>query len=214
MGTTRGSRRRWRTPSGSRRGRTRSSGSGPTASRVATCSCARCTARGRRSSSASSPRGIAVLIGLIVGLLAGYFRGFVDTALSRGGDVMLALPQLLIAIGIVAACSSTRHGLRRRADPAGAGARDRDHRALLVALRRPPRARLHALAPREGVRRGEQVARREQHADHLPGDPPEPGRADHRLHDAAHPAEHPLRGRALLPRARRPAHDRIVGRDS
>ncbi len=54
--------------------------------------------------------GIAVLIGLVVGLLAGYFRGFVDTAFSRGGDVLLALPQLLIAIGIVAACSSTVSG--------------------------------------------------------------------------------------------------------
>ena len=39
-------------------------------------------------------------------------------------------------------------------------------------------------------------------AHHLPRDPPEPGRADHRLHDLADPAEHPLRGGALLPRAR------------
>jgi ABC-type dipeptide/oligopeptide/nickel transport system permease subunit len=54
--------------------------------------------------------GIAVLIGLVVGLIAGYFRGFVDTAFSRVGDVMLALPQLLIAIGIVAACSTSLSG--------------------------------------------------------------------------------------------------------
>ena len=54
--------------------------------------------------------GIAVLIGLVVGLVAGYFRGIVDTALSRVGDVMLAMPQLLISIGIVAACSSTATG--------------------------------------------------------------------------------------------------------
>ena len=54
--------------------------------------------------------GIAVLIGLVFGLIAGYFRGFVDTALSRIGDVMLALPALLISIGIVAACSSSKDG--------------------------------------------------------------------------------------------------------
>ena len=51
--------------------------------------------------------GIAVLIALVVGLVAGYFRGFVDTTL---GDVMLAMPQLLISIGIVAACSSNKDG--------------------------------------------------------------------------------------------------------
>jgi peptide/nickel transport system permease protein len=54
--------------------------------------------------------GLAVLIGLTVGLLAGYFGGLIDTVLSRAADVMLAVPQLLIAIGIVAACSTTKKG--------------------------------------------------------------------------------------------------------
>jgi len=54
--------------------------------------------------------GIAVAIGLMVGLTAGFFGGWVDTALSRFADVMLAVPQLLIAIGIVAACSTTKEG--------------------------------------------------------------------------------------------------------
>ena len=54
--------------------------------------------------------GIAVLIGLVVGLAAGYFRGWGDTVLSRSADVMLSLPQLLISIGIVAACSTTKEG--------------------------------------------------------------------------------------------------------
>jgi len=53
---------------------------------------------------------IAVLIGLVVGLTAGYFRGAADTLFSRAGDVMLAIPQLLISIGIVAACSSSKEG--------------------------------------------------------------------------------------------------------
>jgi peptide/nickel transport system permease protein len=58
--------------------------------------------------------GIAVLIGLVFGMIAGYYRGVIDTVLSRVGDVMLAMPQLLISIGIVAACSSTKDGCRAR----------------------------------------------------------------------------------------------------
>jgi peptide/nickel transport system permease protein len=53
---------------------------------------------------------IAVFIGLVVGLTAGFFGRWADTALSRTGDVMLALPQLLISIGIVAACNSAKNG--------------------------------------------------------------------------------------------------------
>ena len=54
--------------------------------------------------------GFAVLIGLIVGLTAGFFGGFVDTILSRASDVLLAVPQILIAVGIVAACSVGKNG--------------------------------------------------------------------------------------------------------
>ena len=54
--------------------------------------------------------GIAVTVGTIIGLLAGYFGRWADTTLSRFADVMLAVPQLLISIGIVAACSTTNEG--------------------------------------------------------------------------------------------------------
>jgi peptide/nickel transport system permease protein len=54
--------------------------------------------------------GIAVLIGTFVGVMAGFFGGWADTTLSRGADIMLAVPQLLISIGIVAACSTTKEG--------------------------------------------------------------------------------------------------------
>ncbi len=54
--------------------------------------------------------GIAVAVGTIIGLLAGYFGRWADTTLSRFADVMLAVPQLLISIGIVAACSTTKEG--------------------------------------------------------------------------------------------------------
>jgi ABC-type dipeptide/oligopeptide/nickel transport system permease subunit len=52
----------------------------------------------------------AMLIGLVVGLTAGFFGGIVDTLLSRLADILLAVPQILIAVGIVAACSISKSG--------------------------------------------------------------------------------------------------------
>jgi oligopeptide/dipeptide ABC transporter ATP-binding protein len=43
----------------------------------------------------------AVTIGMIVGLMSGYFGGIVDTVLARFADVVLALPFLLFAISLV-----------------------------------------------------------------------------------------------------------------
>ena len=54
--------------------------------------------------------GIATVIGVTLGTLAGYFGGVVDTIVSRAIDVILSMPLLLFAIGIVAACSTTREG--------------------------------------------------------------------------------------------------------
>jgi peptide/nickel transport system permease protein len=42
-------------------------------------------------------------IGLLLGSVAGYIGGFVDSLIMRAMDVMLAIPGLLLAIGIVAA---------------------------------------------------------------------------------------------------------------
>jgi peptide/nickel transport system permease protein len=52
----------------------------------------------------------AVVVGIVLGLLAGYFGGAVDTIISRGTDIVLSVPSLLFAIGIVAVCSSTAQG--------------------------------------------------------------------------------------------------------
>ena len=49
--------------------------------------------------------GIALLIGTTLGIVAGYYRGFVDTIISRTVDVLLAFPLLLLALGIASACS-------------------------------------------------------------------------------------------------------------
>ena len=49
--------------------------------------------------------GIAVLVGVIVGTAAGYFRGWIDSLLARLMDIVLAFPILLLAIGLASACS-------------------------------------------------------------------------------------------------------------
>jgi peptide/nickel transport system permease protein len=48
---------------------------------------------------------ISTTIGVVVGLLAGFYRGWVDTLLSRFIDVVLSIPILLLGLGIGAACS-------------------------------------------------------------------------------------------------------------
>ena len=49
--------------------------------------------------------GLAVIVGVTMGMLAGYYRGWVDTVLSRVMDVLLAFPILLLGIGLASACS-------------------------------------------------------------------------------------------------------------
>jgi len=45
---------------------------------------------------------LSLVFGVILGLLAGYFRGVVEVAIMRLMDVMLALPSLLLAVAVVA----------------------------------------------------------------------------------------------------------------
>jgi peptide/nickel transport system permease protein len=48
---------------------------------------------------------ISTFVGVIVGLLAGFYRGWIDTFLSRTVDVVLSIPVLLLGLGVGAACS-------------------------------------------------------------------------------------------------------------
>jgi len=60
---------------------------------------------GARSSllTALSAVGLALLVGLPLGLAAGWFGGLVDGAIMRVVDVMLAFPSVLLAVAIAAA---------------------------------------------------------------------------------------------------------------
>lgn len=44
---------------------------------------------------------IAGSVGVLLGFLAGYYEGWIDTFISRSVDILLAFPSLLLAIGIV-----------------------------------------------------------------------------------------------------------------
>ncbi|RCX08458.1 dipeptide ABC transporter permease DppC [Marinomonas rhizomae] len=44
----------------------------------------------------------SLIMGILLGLIAGYFKGMIDTAIMRIVDIMLAMPSLLLAIAIVA----------------------------------------------------------------------------------------------------------------
>ncbi len=48
---------------------------------------------------------LIILIGVTIGLVAGYYRGWLDTLLTRTMDLLLAFPVLVLAIGIGVACS-------------------------------------------------------------------------------------------------------------
>jgi peptide/nickel transport system permease protein len=54
--------------------------------------------------------GLAVFIGLILGMVAGYYGRWIDTIISRTIDILLSIPYLLLALGISAACSATAQG--------------------------------------------------------------------------------------------------------
>jgi peptide/nickel transport system permease protein len=48
--------------------------------------------------------GISLVIGVTLGIIAGYKGGWTDTLISRAIDVVLSMPLLVFAIGIAAAC--------------------------------------------------------------------------------------------------------------
>jgi ABC-type dipeptide/oligopeptide/nickel transport system permease subunit len=54
---------------------------------------------------------VAIAIGVVLGMVAGYFGGWIDSVISRTMDVMLAFPLLLFAIAISGVMPNTAFGL-------------------------------------------------------------------------------------------------------
>jgi ABC-type dipeptide/oligopeptide/nickel transport system permease subunit len=46
--------------------------------------------------------GISIVVGLVLGAVSGYYRGWLDSVLSRLADLLLAFPFLIFAIGVMA----------------------------------------------------------------------------------------------------------------
>jgi peptide/nickel transport system permease protein len=54
--------------------------------------------------------GFAMTVGVVLGIMAGYFGGGIDVLISRAIDIVLSMPLLLFALGIVGACSASKTG--------------------------------------------------------------------------------------------------------
>ena len=61
---------------------------------------------------------LSVAIGVVLGIMAGYFGGAADTIISRLIDLILSVPLLFFAVGIGSVCGSTAEGC---VIPLGAG---------------------------------------------------------------------------------------------
>jgi peptide/nickel transport system permease protein len=61
--------------------------------------------------------GLSVIFGVILGTMAGFYRGWVDTIVARSLDVMLAFPVLLLGLGLATACSGENGCVRGLIQP-------------------------------------------------------------------------------------------------
>jgi peptide/nickel transport system permease protein len=61
--------------------------------------------------------GLSVTIGVTMGMISGFYRGWVDTVIARTIDVLLAFPVLLLGLGLASACSGTNGCLGGTLEP-------------------------------------------------------------------------------------------------
>lgn len=81
---------------------------------------------------------IAALPGLLLGLLAGYAGGWVDALIARTVEVLLAIPYLLLALGVAALIGQKLEGVVLGIGLAGIPGTVRVVRATTISLRRRP----------------------------------------------------------------------------
>jgi peptide/nickel transport system permease protein len=156
--------------------------------------------------------GLAVMIGTLVGLLAGFFGSWTDMALSRGADVMLAVPSLLISIGIVASCSTTKQGCMGGLVQPGLTL------VILVIVlfswsyvARVVRGATLSLKEKEFVEASRSIGAGARASSPVTSCPTSPLRSSFSRRPGAR--EHPLRGRTVVPGPRSPARSGLVGAD-
>ena len=155
---------------------------------------------------------LSALLGTVFGVIAGYSGGWVDTLISRTMDVFLAFPILLFAIALAGVVPDQAFGLSG----------DTLRIVLIVFITafvtwpyigRIVRGQALALREREFVDAARSMGATTPRI-LTDRDAAEPVRPDPGLHHAADPDEHPVRGRAVVPRRRRPAAHPDLGRDA
>ena len=90
--------------------------------------------------------GLALVIGVVLGMMAGFYRGKLDTLISRTTDVVLSLPILLLALGLASACGASATGCMGGLDQAGPDAGESHHRPVQLAVHRSHHPRSGAVA--------------------------------------------------------------------
>ena len=148
---------------------------------------------------------------MTLGMLAGFYRGKIDTVISRTIDIVLSCRS----------CCWRSDSSRHAGSPNGCLGGIIKPGLLLVSyviglFSWPYIARIvrgQVLSLREkGVHRVGPLPGLDQPPDHVPRVLPQRRRPDHRLHDADHPEQHPVRGGPVVPRHRRPAETPSWGR--
>ncbi len=155
--------------------------------------------------------GISTMIGVAIGMLAGFYRGWVDMLLSRLVDVVLSIPLLLLGLGIGAACAV--RGCVNGAIQPGLGVI-----IFLIALATWPyiarivRGLVLSMREREFVEAARALGASDMRIMFREILPNLDG-ADHRLRQPADPHEHPARGGSVVSGRGHPPSDRELGPD-
>ena len=145
---------------------------------------------------------LAMLVGVPLGLISGYFRGWSDPVISRITDVLLAFPFIVLAVGLAAIFGPSLTNATIALGFAAMPGIVRVTRGETLALREEDYVRA-AIANGAGdatILRRHILPNLDQHAA--------------RAGDGDDPAGDPRRGAAVVPRARRAAADAVVGRDA
>ena len=157
---------------------------------------------------------VTTVLSVIVALLAGYYRGWIDSVLSRVMDVIWAFPVLLlgIALGTTLAIGGLKVGPL-------AIAGDSIWIPILIIgfvyvpyMARPIRGEILALREKEFIEAAD-CAGQGAAADHVLRAAAEHHLDDHRVLHAEHRQQHAARVGAVVPRRRGAPAQRLVGHD-
>jgi peptide/nickel transport system permease protein len=111
--------------------------------------------------------GMALVIGVVLGMVAGFYRGKIDTLISRTTDVVLSLPILLLRTRLGVRVRRERGRVLGGIDPTGSDAGQPHHRPVQLAVHRADHPRqVLSLREKEFIEASRSLGSSQQ-ADHL-----------------------------------------------